>query len=228
MYYGVLALHTNFKPLLENMQVTIKFACPEENTSMKEIYVNILKYKILTMEKMETEMMTSYLFNCMLNFGENDIIEDMYSRVTNDLFHDQSQMAKFVSDMSNKLTNLKSNHTIVLNCTDVQSNLLNLLSQLNVQVENTESALATAAQQYEEINIMLKRDQKWIKDKHDNTADYFRYVAILLKGSASVREYSYPATDLVNLMFLIVPKRWLLIRVGFHAPVQILNVMTII
>ena len=184
MYYGVHALHVNFKPVLENIQVAINFACPEENTSMKEIYVNYLKYKIQTMEKMKTEMMTSFLFNYMSNFGENDIIEDMYSRITNDLFHDQSQMANFVAGISNKLTDLKSNHTIVLNCTDVQSNLVNPLSQLNVQVEKIESALATAAQQYEEINMMLKRDttlQKWIKHKHEDTTDYFRYVVILSK-----------------------------------------------
>ena len=180
-YYGVHAIHANFKPLLENIQLAINFTCPEVNISMKEIHVNFLKYKVQTMEKMETEMMTSYLFNYMLNFGENDIIEDVYSRVTNDLFHDQSLMANFVSDMSEKLTNLKSNNTIVLNCTDVQSNLQNLLSQLNFQVENIEAALTTAEKQYKEINIMLKRDttlQKWIKHKHDDTADYFRYVVI--------------------------------------------------
>ena len=68
----------------------------------------------------------------------------------------------------------------------MQSNLLNLLSQLNIQVENIKAALATAAQQYEEINMMLTRDttlQKWIKHKHENTADYFRYVANLRKWS---------------------------------------------
>ena len=197
VYYAVLAVHANFKPLLENMQVAINLACPEENISMKEIYVNFLKYKIQTLEEIEIEMMTSYLFNYMLNFGENDIIEDLYSRVTNDLFHDQSEMANFVSGISEKLTNLKNNNTIMLNCTDVHSNLLNLLSQLNVQVENIESALMTAARQYEEINMILKRDttlQKWIKHKHDDTADYFRYVAILLKGGGFHRNLKAEST----------------------------------
>ena len=168
------------------MQVAINFACPEENTIMKEIYVNFLKYKIQTMERMETEMIKSYLFNYMLSFGENDIIEDVYSRIANDLFHNQSQMANFISDMSVQLTNLKSNSSIELNCTDVQISLINLLSQLNVQVENIEAALATAAQQYEEITMMLKKDttlQKWIKHKHDDAADYFRYVVIFPKRS---------------------------------------------
>ena len=204
MYYGGPALHVNFKPLLQNMQVAINSACPEKNTSIKDMYVNVLNYKIQTIERMETEMMTSYLFNYMLNFGENDIIEDMYSRVTNDLFHDQSQMAKFLTGMTENLTNLKGNNSIMLKCTDVQNNLLNLLSQLNAQVE---AALLIAAQQYEEINMMLKRDttlQKWIKHKHDDSADYFRYVVILHKRSNFC--FILKITDLVNLIFITHPE----------------------
>ena len=207
MYYGVLALRANFKPLLENMQVAINSACLEEKTSIKDMYVNVLNYKIQTIERTETEMMTSYLFNYMLNFGENDIIEDMYSRVTNDLFHDQSQMAKFLKGMTENLTNLKGNNSIILKCTDVQNNLLNLLSQLNAQVEKIEAALPIAAQQYEEINMMLKRDttlQKWIKHKHDDSADYFRYVVILHKRSNFC--FILKITDLVNLIFITHPE----------------------
>ena len=162
--------------------MAISFGCPEENTSIKETYINLLKYKVQTLEEMETEMMTSYLFNYMLNFGRNDIFEDVYSRVTNDLFHDQSEMPKFVTDMSAKLESLKSNDTIRLNCVNVQRNLLNLLSQLNVQVQNIEAALVTATEQYGKINMALKKDtilQKWIQHKHEDTAEYFRYVAIL-------------------------------------------------
>ena len=43
------------------MQAAINFVCPEENTSMKEIYVDYLKYKVQTMEKMKTEMMNVLL-----------------------------------------------------------------------------------------------------------------------------------------------------------------------
>ena len=139
------------------------------------------------MEEMNTEMMTSYLFNYMLNFGENNIFEDFYSRVTNDLFHDQSEMANFVTDMSAKLESLKNNDSIMLNCVNVQSNLVNLLSQLNIQVGNIETALATAAEQYGKINMALQRDttlQKWIKYKHEDTADYFRCVATFCKKSS--------------------------------------------
>ena len=93
------------------------------------------------MEEMEKEMMSSYLFNYALNFGANDIIEDVYSRVTNALFHNGSEMSTFITVMSAKLTSLKSNDTNMFNCTDVKSNLFNLLNQLNIEVDNMRQRL---------------------------------------------------------------------------------------
>lgn len=131
---------------------------------------------------MYTTIMTSFLFEYVSNVRQKSIVEDMYSRVVNDLFEDRGEMANMVGNMSQFLSSLKNNDTLpsdVLDCPWNESTISDLLDQINVQTKTIGAALIIALQKYNQINQMIKADstlQKWNKLTHDGTADYLRSV----------------------------------------------------
>ncbi len=129
---------------------------------------------------MKTFVTASFLFDYMSYFGQTVIVEDFYSRVTNDLFHDQSEMKNFAFNM-NKMFNEIEKHAAVQNfntdCNIIQNQVKKAFQQINKQVQNMTNALSILNLQYNQINIMLSNDQRlqeWMKRKHTGKDDYFK------------------------------------------------------